>query len=829
MTPALSPKNSEGKVTSPRSGYTSSSTTQSKSIKPLSPALSPTSHKSPVASSTTTSTIAKPLSPTMSPTNQRSPVFKSPTSPSNLSHALSPRKTSSHQQQEASRPNVIPRQTVTHDAKEPPVSQEQVKPPISPRRPVEESFNMAHVSNTKREPPPVAPKPKPRSLPQQTETATHHKITPSIGGYVSSAVGQLKHSHGPSSVDKEHKEHVITSHHTDYVSSARKASHDTDDKEPIDTVIFASVSSNQKTDYVSSARKTYDEPKLIPSGIIDYVPKEKPKAAERTKPASFHVLPTTGSSEGGVKIAAVRLNSALSPRKTKGSDKSFNFNAKLSYEDKALPRAGYFVGKPDVVTSPTHTDASLDEVVSVPTIASPRSEGDNSLSCDSTDLQIDVVACAPGDDLSMSPDNSSTSPDVLSMSPDSSATTRLDSVLSHIPETIASPILNSEIKLSDDLDYHEKHLNDDAFGVVHEAELVSDFSNNQENIPDSKNVLHGESNTLYMHDDKSKDENISSVNTNTLEIDFNEDRETAEKESDSNMVSLSSEKDCNVSSNVLCDNETEIQQNTDFISCMNSQVSVESQPACTNFETEDITGESSRHFMHENVCDITDDLRDKTSSVQFFHDSDPISLEQEPLGSEDQPTGAIVVDDNVIVDFDVDKTHLDINQDHVDSLIVDSVPPGFSDDVDMVKNSDIHHHDQTDSTDNSVNLLTIDSAIKEPIINSSSLSFYNVKFPAVGSSDSVVVSSQRPFSIICGKQTVSVNTKSNTLEDVMVCDLLVSTSMLTSDLQLANQKMDSFRWSNNYEISVILLEREDNTIPVGLNLCPGPNGNMTVS
>jgi hypothetical protein len=93
-------------------------------------------------------------------------------------------------------------------------------------------------------------------------------------------------------------------------------------------------------------------------------------------------------------------------------------------------------------------------------------EGDNSLSCDSTDSQIDVVACAPGDDLSMSPDNSSTSPDILSMSPDSSATTRLDSVLSHIPETIPSPILNSEIKLSDDLDYHEKHLNDDAFGVV---------------------------------------------------------------------------------------------------------------------------------------------------------------------------------------------------------------------------------------------------------------------------------------------------------------------------------------------------------------------------
>jgi hypothetical protein len=28
---------------------------------------------------------------------------------------------------------------------------------------------------------------------------------------------------------------------------------------------------------------------------------------------------------------------------------------------------------------------------------------------------------------------------------------------------------------------------------------------------------------------------------------------------------------------------------------------------------------------------------------------------------------------------------------------------------------------------------------------------------------------------------------------------------------------------------VILLEREDNTIPVGLNLFPGPNENMTVS
>jgi hypothetical protein len=49
--------------------------------------------------------------------------------------------------------------------------------------------------------------------------------------------------------------------------------------------------------------------------------------------------------------------------------------------------------------------------------------------------------------------------------------------------------------------------------------------------------------------------------------------------------------------------------------------------------------------------------------------------------------GSLITLSLVIVDFDVDKTHLDINQDHVDSLIVDSVPPGFSDDVDMLKNS----------------------------------------------------------------------------------------------------------------------------------------------
>jgi hypothetical protein len=86
--------------------------------------------------------------------------------------------------------------------------------------------------------------------------------------------------------------------------------------------------------------------------------------------------------------------------------------------------------------------------------------------------------------------------------------------------------------------------------MVSGAELVSDFSNNQEKIPDSKNVLHGESNYLYMHDDKSKDENISSLNTNTLEIDLNENRETAEKELDTSVVSLPIEKDCSVSLNI---------------------------------------------------------------------------------------------------------------------------------------------------------------------------------------------------------------------------------------------------------------------------------------
>lgn len=813
LTPALSPKT--GTVTSPKGSFTSPPSMNKPSpVKPLSPALSPSSHQSPVTSPPVVP--SKSLSPSLSPTNQPPVEGFSPVSPKSLTTALSPRKTGS---QQTDKPVAMPRHAVPHDAKEFSLENGQIKPPTSPRKPVEDIMSSTIEAVTKKEPPPIAPKPKPRTLPQQTETASHHKITPSIGGYVSSAVGQLKQSHGTSIVDKEP---IITAKHTDYVSSARKASHDAADKDTIDTVIFASISSNPKTDYVSSARKNFEEPKLIPSGIVDYVPKERPKAAERTKPATFQVLPMTGSTEGGVKIAPVRLNSALSPRKTKGSDKSsgsFNFNAKFSYDDKALPRAGYFVGKTDVVTSPKETSTSLEEDVSIPEFPTPRLEDDSSVSPDIGESQIDVVACTQGN-VPTSPHNFVSSRSESNISP----------VFTQYTESIPSPsgdigfsnslennpeMLNNDKDSVTESEHTDKHINNnDAFGVVHEAEIISNFSYNQENLPkiDFKVLQHGESND-YMHDVKSKQESTFSYDTNTLDIDNNMNT----RDSD---INTSMESDC---TQEMDDTGTKsfisVPANIEPITCMN----FEPQSACSNVvnETEDICDERSFDLVHGNVHDLNDNHGNDNLGVELNPDSDPISLEQEHLELEDQQTSLSVETS----DLNVDRTYLDINQDLKNDLFVNSVPSGFGDDMDTLGVSDIHYSDKVDSKDNSPYLDTCASSGPTITISPS----YCVKFPSVDNSDSVFVSSQRPFSIICGKQTFSVNIKSNNVDNSLVCDLLISTQMLANDLDLANHTMDSLGRSNQDTISVILLEQEDNRLPVGLNLCCGPEGNMVVS
>ncbi|XP_071170763.1 uncharacterized protein [Mytilus edulis] len=824
LSPALSPKMmmSEANTTSPRSSYTSPT------VKPLSPTVKP-------ASPTMTKPISPALSPShhhTSPTSQHSPNT-APRSPG-LAPALAPRKSSL--QQTPPKPVAIPRQTVTHDA--------------SQKKPVEDTMSSDSVTSTRKEPPPIAPKPKPRSLPQQTETATHHKITPNLGGYVGSAVGQLKKSHEPVSVDREP---VITAHHTDYVSSARKASHDTEDNKPIDTVIFASINPGRKTDYVSSARKTFDEPKLIPSGMVDYVPTEKPKAAERTKPSHFQVLAPSGGSEGGVKITGTRLNSALSPRKGRSENKTaFNFNNKFSSEDKALPRAGYFVGKTDVVTSPKDVESLHDEDVSVPPVPSPRADNslsptalsprsDTSMSSNDgsqkspiasprspksnspsssprfnlslkDDSQIDVVACSLEDDMSSSQENRT------SLRLESTST--VPSVKSGQEFEINSEnVLEAENKEKPEYNFSDKLpsnanklLSNDACGVVHEAEIVSDFTINQEPMPENdilthniQTEKHGESDNIFMHD-KISEQNPSSDITNTLNIDINKNDDFATREITpvNSFVKQGTEETGNI-------------QN-DLDPCMNLPKHVESQAACTNvvMETEDISGESSNTEGGSENQNIT---------VQLISDSENVSFLQESHGSEDQPTGAILGDNSNI---NVDKTYSNINQDIIDNIVVESVPPGFSDEIDSVTNNDIHHLDQSNLTDVSVPL-TQSSA--ENFILDVSFPSYCVKFPLISGSDSdlIVVSSQRPFSIICGEQKVSVKSKSNCLEDIVLCELLVSTQMLSNDLKLANQKMDSIGRSNNEEISVILLHRQSSRTPIGINLSSGPYEDMVVS
>ena len=207
------------------------------------------------------------------------------------------------------------------------------------------------------------------------------KVHHSKGGYVSSAL-ERKHSfeNQPSTIPD--RKPLVQPRKADYVSSARKSDKsEKDDKGPIDTVIFASINPQQKSGPVSSARKhlgevsSYEvskpvpEPRMIPTGQIDYVSSAKPKKTpppvsprSKTSPTSsprskeFPISPYAYEEPSPTKIQPVKLNSALSPRGKSGGS-AFTFGTSFG---KGGDRQGNSTKSP--LSSP---------------LASPRTAGDS--------------------------------------------------------------------------------------------------------------------------------------------------------------------------------------------------------------------------------------------------------------------------------------------------------------------------------------------------------------------------------------------------------------------------------------------------------------------
>jgi len=227
----------------------------------------------------------------------------------------------------------------------------------------------------KKTPPKIAPKPK------------------LSGGYVKFATDKEK-VRGPVVNDVMESNSSSTAYSappsSSYVSSAKKLSSPTDKntkdrKEPIDTIIFASIG-NSKTDYISSAQRIIGsspkseegpEPRLIPTGHVDYVMSAKPKSSCGPKspvsPKSSHF-----------KASSPTLNSALSPRKSKdGSQFKFSDSPKLGGSSASVRS-----GKDDQLTTNCLDNESQIDVVSMSQSAENVSFAPVNME---TPLSVDVV------------------------------------------------------------------------------------------------------------------------------------------------------------------------------------------------------------------------------------------------------------------------------------------------------------------------------------------------------------------------------------------------------------------------------------------------------
>ncbi|KAJ8303990.1 hypothetical protein KUTeg_017573 [Tegillarca granosa] len=252
--------------------------------------------------------------------------------------------------------------------------------PKSPTRQNQPETSTANTASTKgeeikaenvkpvKQPPPVAPKPVVSSATDLKKDSTAETANKKhVGGYVSSALGQRK-TFFEKKTQPEHPAYTSSLPHkpSSYVSSAERITHEekshhkkTEDKGPLDTVIFASMS-GRKPDYVTSAGKTSDkadsvsklepEPRLIPSGHVDYV-SAKPKSPNSPNSPVSPISPREKAEQMASKfitdrksmvINPQRLNSALSPKQKKdfGASK-FAYPAKPSTKQSVIKGEGY--------------------------------------------------------------------------------------------------------------------------------------------------------------------------------------------------------------------------------------------------------------------------------------------------------------------------------------------------------------------------------------------------------------------------------------------------------------------------------------------------------
>lgn len=255
--------------------------------------------------------------------------------------------TNSHDMAKPDVPKPLPRDDVAKSTEVPPkpvpradipksVSQEEVQKPTPREDAGKSSSTEAMVtsdSSTRKAPPPIAPKPR-MDKPSKSEPVAANRH--SMGGYVGSAAGKVK-AYERSSVTEVGSSYTAPSNSVvskKNVSPTEKANKDTDPSGPIDTVIFSSIGGS-KTSPPRSGHGD-QEPRLIPSGHVDYVSSTKAKSSYESSPPrqipSGPISPKLASpteKDASLKISPRKVNSALSPRKNK-EPSQFNMLTKSS-------------------------------------------------------------------------------------------------------------------------------------------------------------------------------------------------------------------------------------------------------------------------------------------------------------------------------------------------------------------------------------------------------------------------------------------------------------------------------------------------------------------
>ncbi|XP_021346493.1 mucin-17-like isoform X2 [Mizuhopecten yessoensis] len=283
-----------------------------------------------------------------------------------------------------------------------PASQEDLPKPASLEelpKPAPRESRIASEPVVRKEPPLIAPKSKLDKLSKPDLIAPSRPMMQS-SGYVGSAAGKVR-QYDRSGVTEVGSSSYSTPSSSSYVSSARKSvmptekAKDIDSTKPIDTVIFTSISGSKN---IPPKFSHYDqEPRLIPSGHVDYVMSAKPKShhkpslSKKTSTGPICSKMTSPTEKNAMKVSPRQVNSVLSPRKNKDA---YQFNLftesfQIAAPTKKLTENASEFLKPILPTQPGKNDVS-DKSASDIDVVTPKSSH-NVHSSQKLSVEADVI------------------------------------------------------------------------------------------------------------------------------------------------------------------------------------------------------------------------------------------------------------------------------------------------------------------------------------------------------------------------------------------------------------------------------------------------------